>query len=154
MCSVQFSRVPVSVVKLGQNSVLSSELMILIFPHPRLEPVAAADVLRPVAVTAVLLRPQICSGFRVSGKFGNGFGQRMGKTIARGLLEDEWGRGRLVFVFGRRSDRLVPEILFRHLGRRSVLGLVTNDEIETRLGTRVVGIGRAAVAGEAVDRSR
>ena len=89
MCSVQFSRVPVSVVKLGQNSVLSSELMILIFPHPRLEPVAAADVLRPVAVTAVLLRPQICSGFGVSGKFGNGFGQRMGKTIARGLLEDE-----------------------------------------------------------------
>ena len=60
----------------------------------------------------------------------------------------------MVFVFGRRSDRLVPEILFRHLGRRSVLGLVTNDEIETRLGTRVVGIGRAAVAGEAVDRSR
>ena len=77
----------------------------------------------------------------------------MRQAVARGLLEDE-RRGGGLLGLGGRGQRVFPEpvgkVIVAAFGG-SVLGPVSNDKIETRFRAPVVGVGRAAVAVEAVD---
>ena len=147
MSPMEFGRVSTPVTQLRQNSVVASELMILIFPHPGLEPPVH---LRPETVE---LRPRTGSVLGVSGKLGDRLRERARETVARSFLKNERRRRRLVGL-GRRRQRVLAvarrEELVRVL-RRPVPGIVSNNEIEPRLGAAVVRVGRAAVAVQAVN---